>query len=115
MFRICTATVPAAADSTACSRGDDMKTMAAIIGLALVGTAASAQSSHAVSGYTRSDGTYVAPHMQTNANSTKLDNWSTQGNVNPYTGREGTVDPYAPTSRNPYGSPNNDGYGHRPH
>jgi hypothetical protein len=45
--------------------------------------------------------------MQTNANSTKLDNWSTQGNVNPYTGQSGTVDPYAQTQSNPYGTPNN--------
>ncbi len=89
--------------------------MAAVISLVLIQTAASAQSSHMVQGYTRSDGTYVAPHMQTNSNSTKLDNWSTQGNVNPYTGREGTVDPYAQTQRNPYGSPNNDRYGYRPH
>jgi len=49
-----------------------------------------AQDSHYVNGYTRSDGTYVAPHMQTNPNATRNDNWSTQGNVNPYTGQEGT-------------------------
>ncbi len=85
-----------------------MKTTMAAIGLVLVGTAASAQSSHMVHGYTRSDGTYVAPHHQTNSNSTKLDNWSTQGNVNPYTRRDGTVDPYALTQRNSYGSPDND-------
>ncbi|RQO68221.1 hypothetical protein DBR44_16235 [Aquitalea sp. FJL05] len=46
--------------------------------------------SHSVSGYTRQDGTYVAPHMQTNPNSTKNDNWSTRGNVNPYTGVYGS-------------------------
>lgn len=50
---------------------------------------------HSVSGYTRKDGTYVQPHQQTNPNSTKLDNWSTKGNVNPYTGKEGTVEPYS--------------------
>ncbi|MGF6412374.1 hypothetical protein OKW37_004044 [Paraburkholderia sp. MM5482-R2] len=46
-----------------------------------------------VSGYTRSNGTYVAGHHQTNPNGTKYDNWSSKGNVNPYTGKEGTVDP----------------------
>lgn len=46
--------------------------------------------SHSVSGYTRQDGTYVAPHMQTNPNSTRNDNWSTRGNINPYTGQYGT-------------------------
>ena len=51
-----------------------------------------------VNGYTRNDGTYVQPHYQTNPNSTKLDNYSTQGNVNPYTGKAGTVDPYKPSN-----------------
>ena len=48
-----------------------------------------------VRGYTRSDGTYVAPHYRSAPNSTRLDNYSTQGNVNPYTGQAGTVNPYA--------------------
>lgn len=47
-----------------------------------------------VRGYTRKDGTYVQPHKQTAPNSSKLDNYSTKGNVNPYTGKEGTVDPF---------------------
>jgi hypothetical protein len=53
-------------------------------------------SSHYVSGYTTKNGVYVPPHHATNPNDTKLDNWSTRGNVNPYTGKAGTVDPYAP-------------------
>jgi len=47
-----------------------------------------------VRGYTRKDGTYVRPHKRTAPNNTKLDNWSTKGNVNPYTGEPGTIDPY---------------------
>jgi hypothetical protein len=47
-----------------------------------------------VRGYTRKDGTYVQPHMRTAPNSSKLDNYSTKGNVNPYTGKEGTQDPF---------------------
>ena len=47
-----------------------------------------------VPGYVKSDGTYVPPHVKTTPNSSKLDNWSTKGNVNPYTGKEGTKDPY---------------------
>jgi hypothetical protein len=66
-----------------------------------------------VNGYMRRDGTYVAPHMRSNPNSSKLDNYSSQGNVNPYTGRQGTVNPYqapqmAPQPNpypNPYGNP----------
>lgn len=50
--------------------------------------------SHSVRGHVRKDGTYVQPHQATNRNSTKLDNYSTKGNVNPYTGKPGTVDPY---------------------
>jgi len=45
---------------------------------------------HLVSGYTRSNGTYVAPHYQTNPNGTRNDNYSTRGNVNPHTGELGT-------------------------
>lgn len=50
----------------------------------------SSGSSHTVSGYTRKDGTYVAPHHSTNRDNTKNNNWTTQGNVNPYTGKAGT-------------------------
>lgn len=45
-------------------------------------------------GYTTDRGTYVAPHYQTNPNSTTLDNYNTRGNYNPYTGRTGTRSPY---------------------
>jgi hypothetical protein len=45
-----------------------------------------------VQGYT-SGGTYVAPHQQTNPNGTQRDNYSSYGNVNPYTGAVGTRNP----------------------
>ena len=48
-----------------------------------------------VRGYTKKNGTYVAPHYRSSPNSTKLDNWSTKGNVNPYTGSIGTKNPYS--------------------
>jgi hypothetical protein len=48
-----------------------------------------------VRGYTRKDGTYVAPHYRSSPNSSKSDNYSTRGNYNPYTGKKGSVDPYA--------------------
>jgi len=47
-----------------------------------------------VQGHMRKDGTYVQPHYRTDPNSTRLDNYSTRGNVNPYTGQAGTKDPY---------------------
>lgn len=52
---------------------------------------------HSVGGYYRTNGTYVAPHFQTNPNGTKSDNWSTKGNVNPFTGQPGTKPLNAPT------------------
>lgn len=48
----------------------------------------------------RKDGTFVQGHRRTNPNSSIYDNWSTRPNINPYTGRTGTVDPYSlPTPR----------------
>jgi hypothetical protein len=51
-----------------------------------------------VKGYTRSNGTYVAPHYRSSPNSTTVDNYSTKGNVNPYTGSQGTKTPTYGTS-----------------
>ncbi len=45
---------------------------------------------HTVKGYTRRDGTQVAPSHAANPNGTRTDNYSHKGNVNPYTGKEGT-------------------------
>jgi hypothetical protein len=49
--------------------------------------------SHYVQPYTTNRGTYVAPHYQTNPNSTQYDNYGTRGNYNPYTGTFGTRTP----------------------
>jgi len=43
-----------------------------------------------VKGYVRRDGTYVDPHWRSSPNGSTLDNWSTRGNVNPYTGEPGS-------------------------
>jgi hypothetical protein len=45
---------------------------------------------HTVQPYVTPRGTYVQPHVQTNPNNTQMDNFSTRGNVNPYTGVPGT-------------------------
>jgi hypothetical protein len=78
-----------------------MKQLLLATALMLAATAAQAQtygtgsnpSSHGVSGYTTNSGTYVAPHQQTNPNSTQMDNYGTRGNVNPSTGAVGTHTP----------------------
>jgi hypothetical protein len=54
-----------------------------------------------VSGYYRSDGTYVSGHYRSCANSTTLDNWTTRGTINPYTGAPGTRSPYTPSYSSP--------------
>ncbi len=46
-----------------------------------------------VNGYTKSNGTYVQGHYRTAPNTTINDNFSTYPNVNPYTGKQGTITP----------------------
>lgn len=75
-----------------------MKVIAAVLLCVVSATAFAAQR---VDGYTRKDGTYVAPHYRSSPNSTKLDNYGTQGNVNPYTGQKGYVDPYGAPNPSP--------------
>jgi len=45
---------------------------------------------HEVRSYYRKNGEFVQSYHATNPNSTRLDNYSTIGNVNPYTGMPGT-------------------------
>jgi len=56
------------------------------------GTGSSYQST-SVHNYYRKDGTLVHAHRRSIGNSTRADNWSTRGNVNPYTGKVGTKQP----------------------
>ncbi|MBT9528527.1 MAG: hypothetical protein IV105_24970 [Rhizobacter sp.] len=78
-----------------------MKAIALICVVVLAASAAHAKGgkggSHHVSGHVTKNGAYVPPHQATNPNGTKTDNWSSKGNANPYTGKEGTKDPYAVT------------------
>ena len=67
-----------------------MQTFILSITLAISATAALAQPVQR-DGYIRRDGTYVAPSYSTRPNDTKLDNYSTQGNYNPYSGKTGTT------------------------
>jgi hypothetical protein len=59
-----------------------------------------------VNPYYRDNGGFVMPHYQTNPNGNPYDNWSSRPNVNPFTGRAGTIDPgyyMRPRVYNPYG------------
>lgn len=85
-----------------------MRAGSAALLLVMMSAPAWAQNSNSVGGYIRQDGTYVQPHMRTNPDNSRTNNWSSQGNSNPYTGRQGTVDPYRPPQT--YQTPNS-GYG----
>lgn len=67
--------------------------------------AQSNSSSRYQSGYIKpSTGTYVQPHMKTTTNSTNIDNYSSKGNTNIYTGSTGSkAKDYTPAASN-YGS-----------
>jgi hypothetical protein len=45
--------------------------------------------------YIRKNGTVVMPHFRTSPNATIKDNWSTRPNINPFTGKPGTRNPFS--------------------
>jgi hypothetical protein len=69
--------------------GGHSTTSAHLSGKQATGTGAKAQKEH-VSGYTKKDGTRVAGHDRSTKDSTKKNNWTTKGNVNPETGKPGS-------------------------
>lgn len=69
----------------------------------------SANAADYVRGYYRKDGTYVQPHYRTAPDRNIHNNYSTQGNYNPYSGKEGRVNPY-PQYYNKPKNFNNDPY-----
>lgn len=79
-----------------------------IVAVLFAPSIALAQGQHWVNGHYRSDGAYVQGHMQTNPDGNRNNNWTTRGNVNPYTGQPGYRDPerapgyVAPTVPNYY-------------
>lgn len=72
--------------------------LALVLALALAAPAIARESggrggrggSVSVRGYSRKDGTYVQPHRRSAPDGNFGNNWSTRGNVNPYTGEPGT-------------------------
>ncbi len=69
-----------------------MKTIVAVLLMAFAAEAGGKR----VGGYVKKDGAYVEPYARSESNSTRVDNYSAEGNINPYTGKKGSVDPYAP-------------------
>lgn len=82
--------------------------LAAVAAVIAFSTVADARDTY-VRGYTRKDGTYVAPHYRSAPDRNPYNNYSSRGNINPYTGEQGTVDPeprsyrqIAPAQPNPF-------------
>lgn len=72
-----------------------MKTVyALLLAFVLISSTANAKDTY-VHGYYRNNGTYVQPHHRSAPDNNVWNNYSTQGNVNPYTGKAGTVNPYS--------------------
>ena len=77
-----------------------------LVGALVAASPAFAGGSHYVHSYVKKDGTYVQGHEATNPDGNFNNNWSTKGNINPYTGQEGTkVTP--PPSESSYGETSN--------
>lgn len=87
-----------------------MKKLLIILGLLIWGSPVLAD--QWVSGHwrdTNNDGvkdTYVMPYWRSTPDGNPFNNWSTKGNINPYTGQKGYIDPY-----NLYNYPSKKKYG----
>lgn len=77
---------------------------AACIVISAAGGPAAAQGLNYVPPGIRSDGTFRDGHFRTAPNGTRLDNYSTRGNTNPFTGQRGSQ-PAFPTYNPPRYTP----------
>jgi hypothetical protein len=78
-----------------------MKKIVFTLSMALMSLFAYSQTTY-TKGYIKpSSGVYVAPYEKTQSNGTNLDNFSTKGNSNPYTGDAGTkARDFSPEAKN---------------
>ena len=70
-----------------------MKKFLFSIAFLAISMVAFSQNSTMTNGYIKSNGNYVAPHYKTEPDKTTYNNFSTQGNYNPYNGQSGTKSP----------------------
>ncbi len=68
-----------------------MKKLLFILFIGIAGCFSEASAQTYVNGYFRQDGTYVNGYYRSERNNTNLDNFSTSGNFNPYTGSIGSI------------------------
>ena len=86
-----------------------MEKLVIAIGFILSFCATTAKAEY-VGGHYRNNGTYVNGYHRSSSDSTTLNNYSTKGNKNPYTGQIGTKNPDSTNSfRTNYGSRNSFG------
>lgn len=78
-----------------------MKTLGILTITALSLFSLSASADEYVNGYTRSNGTYVQGYTRSSPDNTVTNNYSYQGNTNPYTGAVGT-NSYPHDTTSPY-------------
>lgn len=71
-----------------------MKKILLITLAALLISAPLAQARYQRGYFKPSTGTYVSGHFKTNSDNYKFNNYSTKGNLNPYTGKKGYASPY---------------------
>ena len=69
-----------------------MLLIAMVVLLLVISGAAEAKNVY-VKGHVTKKGKYIHPHVSTSPDKTRLNNFSTKGNVNPYTGKAGTKNP----------------------
>jgi len=65
-----------------------------ITSIILLASPALAAKTVTVKPYITKQGVYKPPSYRTAPNATKIDNFSSKGNINPYTGKTGTVDAF---------------------
>lgn len=70
-----------------------MKYLLVILSLVFFATSVEAKM---VGGYVKKNGTYVASSYRTKADGSLYNNYSTKGNVNPYSGKKGYKSTYKP-------------------
>lgn len=83
--------------------------------LALALSAQLALADNYVRPYIKKDGTYVEGHYKSGPDRNPYNNYSSQGNSNPYTGQQGTRDPYQVQQQYQYPTPTYNGGFYNPY
>ncbi|MCW5729984.1 MAG: hypothetical protein KIT20_04445 [Alphaproteobacteria bacterium] len=82
-----------------------MKLLSILLAGLLLALNPAAEAGESVRGYTKRDGTYVAPHYRSSPDRSYNNNWTVSPNVNPYTGQMGTRQPTLNDRPPGYGNP----------